>query len=114
MTGQSGGAGEQHGYSRVFLILLGLAVLAAIAGLGWSYHLSGRLTHAEAQLLQAQQQNQKLASALNETNSQLKITNQARGNSLSVTRKQLQQRARDLLKRQQAAAKRQQAEQPTN
>lgn len=107
MASQGGGSGENRGYSRLFLALLAVAVLAAIAGLAWSYHLSGRLTHAEAQLLQAQQQNQKLASALNETNARLKINSQTMGSS----RKQLERRARDLLKRQQEAAKQQAAQQ---
>ncbi|MFZ0661349.1 MAG: hypothetical protein WAM66_01540 [Acidobacteriaceae bacterium] len=105
MTDENGGAGEERGYSGLFLILLGLAVLAAIAGLGWSYHLSGRLTHAETEVLQAQQQNQKLASALNETNARLKVTSQTLGHSLGITQNQLEQRAQDLLNRQQAAAR---------
>lgn len=104
MKGHSGGTGGQSGYSRVFLVLLSLAVMAAIAGLMWSYHLSGRLTHAEAQLSQAQRQNQKLASALNETNARLKITNEALGHSRGSRQKQLEQRARELLRRQRAAA----------
>lgn len=104
MMTQGSRAGERHGYSRLFLALLGLAVLAAIAGLGWSYHLSGRLTHAETQLLQAKQQNEQLASALNETNARLKM-NERLGHSLDARQRQLQQRARDLLKRQQEAAK---------
>src|SRR6185437_5279489 len=87
---------------RLFVVLLTVAILAAIAGLWWSYHLSGRLTHAEAELAQAQQQNQKLASALNDTNARLKVTNQ-RGQSLNARQKQLAKRARDLLKREQAA-----------
>lgn len=107
MVRQEGGAGGLRVHSRLFSVLLTLAVLAAIAGLVWSYHLSGRLTHAEAQLLQAQQQNQKLASALNDTNAQLKINNQA-----SWTRKkQLERRARDLIKRQLAATQQQTAQQ---
>jgi hypothetical protein len=84
------------------VVLLTVAILAAIAGLWWSYHLAGRLTHAEAELAQAQQQNQKLASALNDTNARLKVTNQ-RGQSMSARQKQLAKRARDLLKREQAA-----------
>ncbi|MGH9588140.1 MAG: hypothetical protein ACRD3F_14405 [Acidobacteriaceae bacterium] len=110
MMGQSSDARGRRRYSRLFLALLGLAVLAAIAGLGWSYHLSGRLTHAEAELMQAQQQNQKLASALDETNARLK-TNQSLGQSLDITQKQLQQRARSLLKRQQPGANHGQNEQ---
>lgn len=107
MAGQGGGAGEIRGHSKLFLALLALAVLAAIAGLAWSYHLAGRLTHAETQLLQAQQQNQKLASALNETNARLKINTQTLGNS----QKQFERRARDLLRRRQAAANQQPAQQ---
>lgn len=95
------GAGEPRNYSGLFLGLLALAVLAAIAGLAWSYHLSGRLTHEEMQLSQTQQQNQKLASTLDETNARLKITSETLGRSLGLTQKQLEKRAQDLLKRQQ-------------
>jgi len=95
-----GSGPARHRYSRLFVVLLTVAILAAIAGLWWSYHLSGRLTHAEAELAQAQQQNQKLASALNDTNARLKVTNQ-RG--LNARQKQLAKRARDLIKREQAA-----------
>jgi Tfp pilus assembly protein PilE len=99
-----GSGSERHGYSRLFVALLSLAILAAIAGLWWSYHLSGRLTHAEAELAQAQQQNHQLASALNETNARLKVTNKSPGHLLSARQRQIERRARELLKRQQAAA----------
>jgi Tfp pilus assembly protein PilE len=98
-----GSGPERHRYSRLFVVLLTVAILAAIAGLWWSYHLTGRLTHAEAELAQAQQQNQKLASALNDTNARLKVTN--RQGQLSARQKQLAKRARDLLKREQAATR---------
>jgi len=99
-----GSGPERHRYSRLFVVLLTVAILAAIAGLWWSYHLTGRLTHAEAELAQAQQQNQKLASALNDTNARLKVTNR-QGQSMSARQKQLAKRARDLLKREQAATR---------
>ena len=98
---------EQRSFSGIFLGLLAVAVLAAIAGLVWSYLLTGRLTHAEAQLMLAQQQNQKLASAVDETNARLRVTSQ----SLGLTQRQLDERAADLLKRQQADAKRLEGEQ---
>jgi hypothetical protein len=98
---------EQRSFSGVFLGLLAVAVLAAIAGLIWSYLLTGRLTHAEAQLVLAQQQNDKLASAVDETNARLKVTSQ----TLGLTQKQLDQRATDLLRRQQEDAKRLEGEQ---
>lgn len=111
MTQENGATGEQRSYSGLFLGLLAVAVLAAIAGLAWSYHLSGRLTHEEMQLSQAQQQNNKLASALNATNAHLKVTSETLGKSLGITQKQLDQRARDLLARQQRDETAQQATQ---
>lgn len=111
MSDQASGNGEQRSYSGLFLGLLGLAIVAAIAGLGWSYYLSGRLTHAEMQLLQAQKQNEKLSSALDDTNARLKVTSDTLGHSLGITQKELEQRAQDLLRRQQAAAKQFESEQ---
>lgn len=111
MSDETGEVGEQRGYSGLFLGLLALAILAAIAGLGWTYYLSGRLTHAEMQLSQAQQQNQKLASALDETNARLKVTSETLGHSLGITQKQLEERAQDLLNRQQAATRHFESEQ---
>lgn len=108
--GTNGTSGPRS-YSRLFLVLLALAIIAALAGLGWTYHLSGRLTDAEAQLSEAQQQNQKLSSALNQTNAKLRVTNRALGRSLDITQRRLNERARDLLQRQQAAAQQLEAQQ---
>jgi len=102
---------EQRTYSGLLVALLAVAVLCALAGLIWSYSLAGRLTHAEAQVASAQQQNQKLASALNETNARLRVTTETLGHSLGLTQKQLDERAQDLLRRQQADAKRFEGEQ---
>lgn len=96
---------EQRSFSGLFLGLLGLAVLAAIAGLIWSYSLAGRLTHAETQLAQAQQRNEKLNSALEETNARLKVTSETLGHSLGLTQKQLEARAQELMQRQEAATR---------
>lgn len=97
---------EQRSYSNLFLIVLSVAVLCALAGLIWSYTLAGRLTHAEAQLATTQQQNERLSTALGETNARLKITSETLGQSLGMTQKQLEAKAQDLLYRQQADAKR--------
>jgi hypothetical protein len=102
---------EQRSYSGLFLGLLAIAMLAAIAGLAWSYHLAGRLTNAEMQLAQAQQRNDKLASALDETNARLKVTSDTLGHSLGLTQKQLELKAQDLLQRQEASAKKFESEQ---
>ncbi len=101
----------QRSYSGLFIGALAIAVLCAIAGLVWSYKLAGRLTTAEAEVASAQQQNAKLASALDQTNARLKVTTETLGQSLGMTQKQLEQKAQDLLARQQADAKQLQAAQ---
>ncbi|HEX5234568.1 MAG TPA: hypothetical protein VFW25_04480 [Silvibacterium sp.] len=111
MSNETGGTPEPRSYSGLFLGLLGMAVLAAIAGLGWSYHLSGRLTNAEMQLSQAQKQNDKLATTLDETNARLKVTSETLGHSLGLTQRQLEARAQDLLNRQKAASRQFESEQ---
>jgi DNA repair exonuclease SbcCD ATPase subunit len=102
---------EQRSFSGLFLGLLAIAMLAAIAGLAWSYHLAGRLTNAEAQLAQAQQRNDKLASALEQTNARLTVTSDTLGHSLGLTQKQLELKAQDLLQRQEASSKKFESEQ---
>jgi chromosome segregation ATPase len=102
---------EQRDYSRALLILLGVVVILAVAGLIWSYSLAGRLTHAEAQLASEQQQNRTLASTLDQTNARLRVTTETLGHSLGLTQKQLEARAQELLRRQQADAKRLESEQ---
>jgi DNA repair exonuclease SbcCD ATPase subunit len=97
---------EQRSFSGLFLALLAVAVIAAIAGLAWSYHLSGRVTNAEAQLSQAQQRNEKLAATLDDTNARLKVTTETLGHSLGLTQQQLETKAQELLRRQQADTKR--------
>ena len=104
-------AQEPRSYSGLLIGLLGVAVVCALAGLIWSYSLAGRLTNAESQVATAQQQNAKLARALDETNAQLRVTSETLGHSLGLTQKQLEDRAADLLRRQQADSKRLEGEQ---
>jgi chromosome segregation ATPase len=102
---------EPRTYSGLLIGLLGVAVVCALAGLIWSYSLAGRLTNAETQVATAQQQNAKLAKALDETNAQLRVTSETLGHSLGLTQKQLEDRAADLLRRQQADSRRLETEQ---
>lgn len=101
---ESSAVPEQRSSSRLLIAVLVVAVVAALAGLVWSYSLASRLTNAEAQVASAQAQNQKLAAALNETNARLRVTSETLGHSLGLTQQQLEQRAQDLLRRQQAQA----------
>ena len=102
---------EQRSFSGAFLGLLAAALLLALGGLIWSYILSGRLTKAETQLLQAQEQNDKLAQDLEKTNARLKVATETLGQSVGLTQRQLEARANELMRRQEADAKRLETEQ---
>lgn len=105
---------EERSFSGVFLGGLAFAVLAAIAGLIWSYVLTTRLTKAEAQLAQAQQQaqqqNDKLNSELQRISARQTAT-ELLGQSMGISQRQLQARADDILRRQQSDARRLEDEQ---
>jgi len=102
---------EQRSFSGAFLGLVVGALALALAGLIWSYTLSNRLAKAETQLTQAQQQNDKLTQDLEQTNARLKVATETLGQSVGLTQKQLEARADDLMRRQQADAKRLESEQ---
>ncbi len=92
--------------SGLFLAIVAVAFLASIGGLIWSYTLSTRLTKSEGALSAAQAQNNKLSTALDTTNAQLKVETDALSKSVGLTQKQLETRAADLMRRQAADAKR--------
>lgn len=106
--------GSEKRPSLWFTVLLLAAILAALAGLVWSYSLAGRLTHAEAELASTQQQNRRLAGALAETNARLSVTTESLGHTLGLTRQQIELRADELLNRQQADTHRLEREQQAN
>src|SRR5271154_187436 len=90
-----------------FLVGLGaLALLVAIGGLIWSYKLSSRLDKSDAALMTAQAQNEKLSASLDSTNAELKVETQALSKSVGLTQQQLEERASELLRRQDADARR--------
>jgi len=101
----------ERNYSGAFLAMVVVALLAAIGGLIWSYTLSTRLTKSEAALTNAQAQNEKLSAALDQTNAELKVETQELGKSLGLTQKQLETRAADLVRQQQATARKLESEQ---
>jgi chromosome segregation ATPase len=101
----------ERSYSGLFLGLLVLALLAAVAGLVWSYTLSTRLSHAESQLGETLQQNDKLTTELDRTNARLRAATETLGQSVGLTQKQLESRSQEILRRQQADAKRLEAQQ---
>ena len=71
-------------YSGALLAVIGAALLVAIGGLIWTYTLNSRLTHQEAALSDANQQNVKLAAELRETNARLTVATDELGKSLGL------------------------------
>jgi len=89
-------------YSGAFLGAIVVAVLAAVSGLIWSNSISGRVTAQQAELAEARQDNVKLAAELRETNARLRVATEELGNSLGLTQKQMDSKAQDILRREQA------------
>src|SRR6202789_1019074 len=110
MSDENYEAGERT-QSGLFIALVGFAVLASPAGLIRSYTLEARLQKSQTALTTAQQQNDKLAESLNETNAKLRVTSETLGQSVGLTQRQLEARASEFLKRQQAETSRLEKEQ---
>ena len=89
-------------YSGALLAAIAVALLLGVGGLIWSYTLNTRLTGQEAALADAKQQNVKLASDLRETDARLKVATEELGNSLGLTQKQMDARAQEIIRREQA------------
>ena len=101
----------QRTYSGAFLAAVAVAVLAALAGLVWSYVLTGRVSRQETALANATQQNAQLAADLRETDARLRVATDELSRSLGLTQRQLDQRAQAIIQREDAANKRLQAAQ---
>ena len=93
-------------YSGALLAAIAIAVLAALGGLIWTYTLSGRISHQETALSEANQQNAKLEAQLRETNARLRVATDELGRSVGLTQKQLDERAQQIIARQAADSKR--------
>jgi hypothetical protein len=93
-------------YSGALLGVLAVALIAAIAGLIWNYNVSGKVASQQASLTDLQQENKKLAAELRETDARLQVATDELGKSLGLTQKQMDTRAQDLIRREQADAQR--------
>ncbi len=97
--------------SGALIGVIAVTLLLSLGGLIWTYVLSGRLMRQQAALNEANEQNSKLAAQLRETDARQKVTTQQLGQSLGLTQKQLESRAQDILKREEADSKRLEAAQ---
>jgi hypothetical protein len=86
-------------YSGALLAAIAVALLAGIAGLIWSFSLSGRLTTQQTELDEANKANVKLAAELRETDAHLKVATEEMGNSMGLTQKQMDARAQEIVSR---------------
>jgi len=98
-------------YSGALLVVIAAALLSAVGGLIWTYALSSRVSHQEAELAAANQQNANLAAQMRETNARLTVATDELGKSLGLTQKQLDARAQAIIQREQADSKRLEAAQ---
>jgi chromosome segregation ATPase len=89
-------------YSGALLAALAVALLAAIGGLVWCGMLGSRLTTLQTELTDTKQQNVALAAELRETDARLRVTADELGKSLGLTQKQLDARAQEIIRREQA------------
>jgi multidrug efflux pump subunit AcrA (membrane-fusion protein) len=90
-------------YSGALLASVIVALVVALGGLVWSYILNGHLAAQQAELTDAQQQNLKLAAELRETNAHLRVATDELGRSLGLTQKQLDARAEEIIRREDAS-----------
>jgi len=93
-------------YSGALLAAIAIALLTGIGGLIWSWSLSSSLASQQKQLDAAKDQDKKLASDMRETDARLKVATEELGNSLGLTQKQMDDRAQEIIKREQADSRR--------
>ncbi|HVZ82861.1 MAG TPA: hypothetical protein VG893_04245 [Terracidiphilus sp.] len=93
-------------HSGALLTVIAASLILALAGLVWTYMLSGRMSRQETVLTEATQQNAKLAADLRETNARLRVATDELGKSLGLTQKQLDERANAIVARQEQESRR--------
>ena len=95
--------GEERSSSGLLILLAGVAFLLALGALAWIYSLQNRLTRAEAKLGQVQEQGIQQATREAETRRELRATTDAFGAKVGITQRQIESRAEEILRQQQAA-----------
>jgi hypothetical protein len=83
--------------------VIAAALVCALGGLIWNYTLSGKLSTQQTELADAKQQNVKLAAELRETDARLKVATEELGQSMHLTQADMEKRAQDIMRREQAA-----------
>ena len=89
-------------YSGALLAAIAISLLAGAGSLIWNYNLSGKLDSQKIELGEARDQNKKLAAELRETDAHLKVATEELGQSLGLTQKQMDARAQEIIRREEA------------
>lgn len=89
-------------YSGALLAAIAIALLAGSGSLIWNYNLSGKLESLKTELAEAREQNKKLAAELRETDAHMKVATEELGSSLGLTQKQMDARAQEIIRREEA------------
>jgi DNA anti-recombination protein RmuC len=89
-------------YSGALLAAIAVALLAGVCSLIWVYVQSGTVSRQQKAIDAATEENVKLAADLRETNARLKVATEELGTSMGLTQKQMEDRAQDILRREQA------------
>lgn len=93
-------------YSGAFIAAVAVALLAALGSLVWAWSLSGKIAAQQTELQETKQRNVELSADLRETNAKLRVTADELGKSLGLTQKQMDDRARQIVAREEAENKR--------
>ena len=93
-------------YSGAFIAAVAIALLAALGSLIWAWSLSGKIAAQQTELQETKQRNVELSADLRETNAKLRVTADELGKSLGLTQKQMDDRARQIVAREEAENKR--------
>jgi hypothetical protein len=91
-----------HPRSNVWLAAVIVALLGAVGGLIWSYVLNSRLASQQTELAEVKQVSVKLAAELRETDARLRVATDELSKSLGLTQKQLDNRAEEIVRREDA------------
>ncbi len=89
-------------YSGALLGVIAAALVCALGSLIWCYTLSSKAATQATELADAKQQNVKLAAELRETDARLQVTSDELGKSLGLTQKQMDDRAQEIIAREEA------------
>lgn len=94
---------EERSSPGLLILLAGVAILLALGALAWIYILQSRLTSVETRLGQVEQQTEQQAANQTETRRQLRATAEAFGAKVGVTQRQIESKAEEILRQEDAA-----------